>query len=79
MIHTGILERTRCENFSGSTIFAPTNSEFAFLGRLMISFLFSKLGEKSLRTILQYHIVLNEILFSIAYCKTYANEIKEKF
>ncbi|OQD78474.1 hypothetical protein PENDEC_c001G04084 [Penicillium decumbens] len=66
------LERTRlAAHFSkhkraGGTTFAPTNAAFQRLGHRANAFLFSPQGEQCLRSLLQFHIVLNRTLYSDA-------------
>ncbi|CAI7573579.1 unnamed protein product [Penicillium discolor] len=48
----------------GGTTFAPTNAAFRRLGEHANRFLFSTQGEKCLRALMQYHIVLNQTLYS---------------
>lgn len=52
---------------TGATLFAPPNSAFERLGPRINAFLFSPWGRKYLKALLQYHIVLNETLYSDAY------------
>ncbi|KAI2639408.1 FAS1 domain-containing protein [Xylaria nigripes] len=55
-------------NTTGLTIFAPTNFAFLKLGPGANAFLFNtKKGRHYLRAILQYHIVVNETLYSDAF------------
>jgi len=49
---------------NGGTTFVPTNDAFRRLGRRANAFLFSKRGEHCLRALLQYHLVLNQTLYS---------------
>ncbi|KAJ6120802.1 hypothetical protein N7523_005082 [Penicillium sp. IBT 18751x] len=66
------LERTKLtkyfwmDNRAGGTTFAPTNAAFERLGPLANAFLFSPQGEQCLRSLLQYHIVLNQTMYSDA-------------
>jgi uncharacterized surface protein with fasciclin (FAS1) repeats len=52
---------------TGATIFAPTNKAFKRLGPKINGFLFSKYGEKYLKALLEYHLVVNYTLFTDAY------------
>lgn len=49
---------------SGGTTFVPTNEAFRRLGWRVNDFLFSKRGEKCLRSMIEYHIVVNQTLYS---------------
>ncbi|KAJ5331574.1 hypothetical protein N7476_001357, partial [Penicillium atrosanguineum] len=66
------LERTKLTthfwkgNRVGGTTFAPTNAAFERLGPLATAFLLLPQGEQCLRSLLQYHIVLNQTLYSDA-------------
>jgi uncharacterized surface protein with fasciclin (FAS1) repeats len=51
----------------GGTVFAPTNNAWMKLGPEVNEFLFSRRGERYLRALLKYHVVLNETLYSDAY------------
>ncbi|KAB8237276.1 fasciclin domain-containing protein [Aspergillus alliaceus] len=48
----------------GLTVFAPSNTAFQRLGFKINAFLFSPVGEKYLRTLLQYHVVPGRTLYS---------------
>lgn len=52
---------------AGGTTFAPTNEAFERLGPRVNAFLFSAQGEQCLRSLLQYHLVLNRTLYSDAF------------
>lgn len=52
---------------TGGTLFAPPNDAFKKLGPKINAFLFSPWGRKYLKALLQYHIVVNETLYSDAY------------
>lgn len=60
----------------GGTLFAPTNWAFQKLGPKINAFLFSSYGEKYLKALLQYHIVLNHTLYSDAFYSAEKNELK---
>ncbi|GKT72167.1 fasciclin domain family protein [Colletotrichum tofieldiae] len=49
------------------TLFAPTDVAFDRLGKKATKFLFSRWGRPYLRTLLKYHIVANQTLFSDMY------------
>lgn len=55
------------ENRAGGTTFAPTNEAFERLGPRVNAFLFSAQGEQCLRSLLEYHLVLNQTLYSDAF------------
>ena len=50
-------------NRSGGTTFVPTNGAFRRLGRGANEFLFSKEGADCLRSLIEYHVVVNRTLF----------------
>ncbi|KAF2017166.1 FAS1 domain-containing protein [Aaosphaeria arxii CBS 175.79] len=52
---------------TGGTFFAPSNFAFQKLGPKINAFLFSKYGEKYLKALLKYHIVVSETLYSDAF------------
>lgn len=54
---------------TGGTFFAPTNLAFKKLGPKVNAFLFSRWGEKYLKALLKYHVVLDRTLYSDAYNK----------
>ncbi|KAI8961796.1 FAS1 domain-containing protein [Daldinia sp. FL1419] len=55
-------------HLSGLTLFAPTNTAFQRLGPAANAFLFNtEKGLRYLRALLEYHIVVNETLYSDAY------------
>ncbi|KAH1297919.1 hypothetical protein KXV81_006194 [Aspergillus fumigatus] len=58
------LNKSSTPHHHGGTIFAPSNSAFKHLGLKINAFLFSPIGEKYLRALLQYHIVQNRTLYS---------------
>ncbi|KAE9377654.1 Fasciclin-domain-containing protein [Stipitochalara longipes BDJ] len=66
LLKTG-LDKVLQEPHTGGTLFAPTNAAFAKLGPTVNAFLFSKLGEKHLKALIQYHIVANRTMYSDAY------------
>jgi uncharacterized surface protein with fasciclin (FAS1) repeats len=47
-----------------TTVFAPTSGAFQRLPKKLKTFLFSPIGEKALRKILEYHIVPDFVLHS---------------
>jgi uncharacterized surface protein with fasciclin (FAS1) repeats len=58
----------------GGTLFAPSNFAFQKLGPRANAFLFSKYGQKYLKALLEYHMVVNQTLYSDAF---YDDEPKE--
>jgi uncharacterized surface protein with fasciclin (FAS1) repeats len=53
----------------GGTLFAPSNFAFQLLGHRANAFLFSSYGLKYLKSLLLYHVVVNQTLYSDAYYK----------
>ncbi|CAI6339535.1 unnamed protein product [Periconia digitata] len=51
----------------GGTFFAPSNFAFKKLGTKINAFLFSKYGEKYLKALLKYHVVVDQTLYTDAY------------
>jgi uncharacterized surface protein with fasciclin (FAS1) repeats len=51
----------------GGTLFAPSNFAFKKLGPKANAFLFSKYGVKYLKALLEYHIVVDQTLYSDAF------------
>ncbi|KAK3310835.1 Fasciclin domain-containing protein [Chaetomium strumarium] len=51
----------------GGTLFAPTNAAWQRLGPRANAFLFSERGRKYLRALVEYHVVVNETLYSDAF------------
>jgi uncharacterized surface protein with fasciclin (FAS1) repeats len=66
LVKTG-LDKALAEPQFGRTLFAPTNAAFAKLGPKLNAFLFSKHGEKYLKSLIEYHLVLNRTMYSDAY------------
>jgi len=65
-VKTG-LDKVLAGPHTGGTLFAPSNAAFAKLGPKVNAFLFSKYGEKHLKALLEYHIVVNNTMYSDAY------------
>lgn len=66
---TGLFEKmnsTDCPH-EGGTFFAPSNFAFKKLGPKINAFLFSKFGLKYLKALLEYHMVVNQTLYSDAF------------
>ncbi|KAL8926267.1 MAG: hypothetical protein Q9172_001861 [Xanthocarpia lactea] len=51
----------------GGTAFVPSNFAFQKLGPKINGFLFSSYGQKYLKALLEYHVVVNQTLYSDAY------------
>ena len=66
---TGLYEKMNATEYphEGGTLFAPSNFAFKKLGPKINAFLFSKYGQKYLKALLEYHIVVNQTLYSDAF------------
>jgi uncharacterized surface protein with fasciclin (FAS1) repeats len=64
---TGVIDALNKTDPIGLTLFAPTNFAFKRLGPRINAFLFSKIGQKYLKALLEYHIVPDKTLYSTAY------------
>lgn len=65
---TGLWEKINStEPHEGGTFFAPSNFAFQKLGPRVNAFLFSKYGEKYLKALLEYHIVVDQTLYTDAF------------
>jgi len=64
---TGLLKTMHDMPRAGGTLFAPSNFAFKKLGPKINAFLFSKWGEKYLKALLSYHIVVNQTLYQTAF------------
>lgn len=66
---TGLFEKINSTDYphEGGTFFAPSNFAFKKLGPKINAFLFSKYGEKYLKALLEYHIVVNQTLYTDAF------------
>jgi uncharacterized surface protein with fasciclin (FAS1) repeats len=66
---TGLFEKMNSTEYphNGGTLFAPSNFAFQKLGPRINAFLFSKYGEKYLRALLEYHMVVDQTLYSDAF------------
>lgn len=70
LVKTGLFEKmndTDAYPHTGGTFFAPSNFAFQKLGPRANAFLFSKYGEKYLKALLEYHIVVDETLYTDAF------------
>jgi uncharacterized surface protein with fasciclin (FAS1) repeats len=61
----------------GGTLFAPSNFAFQKLGERANAFLFSKYGEKYLKALLEYHMVVNQTLYTDAFFDATSDEDDE--
>ncbi|KAJ9635412.1 hypothetical protein H2201_005762 [Coniosporium apollinis] len=66
---TGLLDTLNTTAHAGGTFFAPSNFAFRKLGPKINAFLFSKYGLKYLKGLLEYHVVVNQTLYSDAFYK----------
>lgn len=66
---TGMFEKINNTDYphSGGTFFAPSNFAFKKLGPRVNAFLFSSYGQKYLKALLKYHIVVNQTLYTDAF------------
>jgi uncharacterized surface protein with fasciclin (FAS1) repeats len=66
---TGLFEKINSTDYphEGGTFFAPSNGAFQKLGPKLNAFLFSSYGQKYLKALLKYHIVVNQTLYSDAF------------
>ncbi|KAL6705501.1 hypothetical protein ACN47E_006617 [Coniothyrium glycines] len=66
---TGLFDKINSTDYphEGGTFFAPSNFAFQKLGPRVNGFLFSKYGEKYLKALLKYHIVVDQTLYTDAF------------
>jgi len=66
---TGLFEKLNSTEYphEGGTFFAPSNFAFQKLGPRVNAFLFSKYGEKYLKALLEYHMVVDQTLYTDAF------------
>jgi uncharacterized surface protein with fasciclin (FAS1) repeats len=66
---TGLFEKINSTEYphEGGTFFAPSNFAFKKLGPKVNAFLFSSYGQKYLKALLKYHIVVNQTLYTDAF------------
>ncbi|KZM18783.1 hypothetical protein ST47_g10155 [Ascochyta rabiei] len=66
---TGMFEKINNTDYphEGGTLFAPSNFAFQKLGPKINAFLFSTYGQKYLKALLKYHIVVNQTLYTDAF------------
>ncbi|KAF2083263.1 FAS1 domain-containing protein [Saccharata proteae CBS 121410] len=64
---TGLLDTLNTTDHAGGTFFAPSNFAFQKLGPRINAFLFSPSGIKYLKALLEYHVVVDQTLYSDAF------------
>lgn len=66
---TGLFDKINSTEYphNGGTFFAPSNFAFKKLGPKINAFLFSSYGEKYLKALLKYHIVVDQTLYTDAF------------
>lgn len=66
---TGIFDKLNSTKYEheGGTLFAPSNFAFKKLGPRINAFLFSRYGEKYLKALLEYHMVVDQTLYTDAF------------
>jgi len=74
LFKTGLLDKLNTTDHAGGTFFAPNNDAFARLGPKANAFLFSKYGLKYLKSLLEYHVVPDNTLYSDAFYKASSGE-----
>lgn len=74
---TGLFDKLNTTDHAGGTFFAPSNFAFQKLGPRINAFLFSEHGLKYLKSILEYHVVPKNTLYSDAYYKAESEELVE--
>lgn len=69
LVKTGLFEKINSTDYphEGGTVFAPSNFAFQKLGPRVNAFLFSKYGEKYLKALLEYHMVVDQTLYTDAF------------
>jgi uncharacterized surface protein with fasciclin (FAS1) repeats len=69
LVKTGLFEKINSTDYphEGGTVFAPSNFAFKKLGPRVNAFLFSKYGEKYLKALLEYHMVVDQTLYTDAF------------
>ncbi|CAO2651200.1 Nn.00g094970.m01.CDS01 [Neocucurbitaria sp. VM-36] len=79
LVKTGLFDKLNSTDYphEGGTIFAPSNFAFQKLGPRINAFLFSKYGEKYLKALLEYHMVVNQTLYSDAFYDAGKDENKD--
>ncbi|KAF1835776.1 FAS1 domain-containing protein [Decorospora gaudefroyi] len=66
---TGLFDKMNSTDYphEGGTLFAPSNFAFQKLGPKANAFLFSKYGQKYLKALLMYHMVVDQTLYTDAF------------
>jgi uncharacterized surface protein with fasciclin (FAS1) repeats len=66
LVKTGLYEKMNSPDYphKGGTLFAPSNFAFKKLGPKVNAFLFSECGTKYLKALLEYHMVVDQTLYS---------------
>ncbi|KAH8730510.1 FAS1 domain-containing protein [Phaeosphaeriaceae sp. PMI808] len=66
---TGLWDKLNGTKYAheGGTFFTPSNTAFKKLGPRINAFLFSSYGQKYLKALLEYHIVVNQTLYTDAF------------
>jgi uncharacterized surface protein with fasciclin (FAS1) repeats len=69
LVKTGIFDKINSTEYehNGGTLFAPSNFAFKKLGPRVNAFLFSSYGQKYLKALLEYHMVVDQTLYSDAF------------
>ncbi|KAF2810019.1 FAS1 domain-containing protein [Mytilinidion resinicola] len=74
---TGLLEALNdTSKHTGGIFFAPGNFAFKKLGPKINAFLFSKFGTPYLKALLEYHVVVNQTLYSDAFFDATADSVE---
>ena len=66
LYRTGLLEELPKLRGKGLTVFTPSNHDWQKLGLKLNAFLFSECGNKYLRALMKYHVVVGRTLYSDA-------------
>jgi uncharacterized surface protein with fasciclin (FAS1) repeats len=76
LVKTGLFEKMNSTDYphKGGTLFAPSNFAFKKLGPRVNAFLFSKYGTKYLKALLEYHMVVDQTLYSDAFFDATSDE-----
>lgn len=69
---TGLVDKLNTTDHPGGTLFAPSNFAFQKLGPRINAFLFSQVGLKYLKALLEYHVTTGGTLYSDAFYKVSA-------
>jgi uncharacterized surface protein with fasciclin (FAS1) repeats len=76
LVKTGLFEKMNSTDYphKGGTLFAPSNFAFQKLGPRVNAFLFSKYGTKYLKALMEYHMVVDQTLYSDAFYDATSDE-----